>query len=214
MSREDRSTFGLTEPARQEQVQPEVSKSHSFLSISFSFFLFDPILKQNFPSERIWKKTPLLCQFQICFRLISCLLVPYLELVRPYYACLRPMKVFFFKKKGTIWHLLLKNSNLQYRIVILKILIFETFRDPWVQLQRRHHYFITFCTTTKEGKHKQTKIIWQNLLKWNSIFFSRSDLSTDDHLLNWKRWTSSSSSALLGQHLSPFLVRVDDAIYD
>ena len=64
----------------------------------------------------------------------------------------------------------------------------------------------------KKGKHKQTKIIWQNLLKWNSIFFTRSDLTTDDHLHNWKRWTSSSSSALLGQHLSPFLVRVDDAM--
>ena len=104
MSREDRSTFGLTEPARQEQVQPEESKSHSFLSFSLSFFLIkDSSLSlfyiQNFPSERIRKKTPLLGQFQICFRLISCLLVPYLELVMPYYACLRPMKVFFFIKK-------------------------------------------------------------------------------------------------------------------
>ena len=111
-----------------------------------------------------------------------------------------------------MWQLLIKNSKLQYSLFTLKILIFETSGDPWVQLQRRHHYFITFCTTTKKGKYKQTKIIWQNFLKWNSLFFSRSDLTTADHLHNWKRWTSSSSSALLGQHLSPFLVRVDDTV--
>ena len=63
-----------------------------------------------------------------------------------------------------MWHLLVKNSNLQYRLFILKQLIFE----------RCHHYFITFCITTKKGKYKQTKII----LKWNSIFFSRCDLTT------------------------------------
>ena len=60
-----------------------------------------------------------------------------------------------------MWHLVIKNSNLQYRLFILKILIFETSRDPWVQLQRRHHYFINFCTTKKrkiqENKDYLTK---------------------------------------------------------